>query len=165
MFFEDRFCHHVVDAGDLAELLDVVDLVSCDAAEEGELNGFIFLARLRLNDDVPNLPDALKAIHLRHAVVDHDELVDLQIGSVETILDHPDCLGTTRGRAGRQTELLQQPKDCLRIQVVVVDDQNLTTFIILFIHLLNDSLAIIICLVVFHVMFISVEVFHGLNLV
>ena len=155
LFFEDRFLHHVVDAGDFAELLDVVDLVSCDAAEEGELNGFIFLSSLRLYDDSPNLPDALKAVHLRHAVVDHDELVDLQIGSVETILDHPDCLGTTSGIAGRQTELLQQPQDRLRIQVVVVDYQNLTTFIILFFHLLNDSLAIIICLIVF----------HGLNLV
>ena len=61
-----------MDAGNFAELLDGVNLVCCDAAEEGELNGFIFLARLRLNDDVPDLPDAFKAIHLRHAVVDQD---------------------------------------------------------------------------------------------
>ena len=112
----------------------------------------MFYERLRLNDDVPDLPDAFKAVHLRHAVVDHDELVDLQIFSYETILDHLDCLSTTCGRAGRQTELLQKPQDRLRIQEVVVDDKNLTNFIILFVHLLNDNLANIICLEVFYVL-------------
>ena len=140
-----------MDAGNFAELLDRVNLVCCDAAEEGELNGFIYLAFLLLNDDLPDLSDAFKAIHLRHTVIDHDQLVNRQIGSVEAVLDHSDCLGTTSGRAGRQTELLQQPKDCLRIQVVVVNDQNLTSFIILFLYLLNDRHGSIICLVVFHI--------------
>ena len=104
--FEDWFYQSTFEPRFLSKLSKVFLPIGCYAAEKW-LRHFLERTVLVLLDCILDRLSALEAIHLGHAVVEQDERVQVQVATVQPILDELDAVLSTPSAARTQLELLQ----------------------------------------------------------